>query len=86
MVRRDSPNHWSYPVLPTLMSLVICPMDYFAFKNTLGTAENGVALVSLLNAIHFLELGRYTLTETDLAGEDMLDAGYTGSCTSTKPG
>jgi hypothetical protein len=36
---------------PTAMPLGIRPINDFAFKKTFGTAENRVALISLLNAI-----------------------------------
>jgi predicted transposase/invertase (TIGR01784 family) len=43
--------HRIYPFPPTAMPLGIRPINDFAFKKTFGTAENRVALISLLNAI-----------------------------------
>ena len=51
------------------MPLGIRPINDFAFKKTFGTAENRVALISLLNSI----LGRYNLRESELRSASTLD-------------
>ena len=47
------------------------PHQRFCLQEDLGTPENRVALISLLNAI--LELGRYNLRESELRSASLLD-------------